>query len=82
MCQFPIIGRVDGFILFVDLTIISNDFTRFDENNENAAEVGVDETTEKLASYFHPKNKKITFWDLPGFGMYIININLTKTWWE
>lgn len=51
---------------------------RLHEDNEGAAAVGVDETTEELAPYPYPRNEKIKFWDLPGFGMYTINVNLTQ----
>eukprot|EP00072_Mus_musculus_P030106 XP_003945798.1 PREDICTED: interferon-inducible GTPase 1-like [Mus musculus] len=38
------------------------------DEEESAAEVGVTETTIKVASYKHPKVKNLTLWDLPGIG--------------
>lgn len=37
-------------------------------DDEGAAAVGVVETTTEIASYTHPENCNIKFWDLPGVG--------------
>ena len=39
------------------------------DNHELAAPTGVTETTREAKDYFHPTNKNIVFWDLPGIGM-------------
>ena len=43
-------------------------FPRIPDDDEMAAKVGVTETTIEPASFPHPTNSKIIFWDLPGIG--------------
>ena len=43
-------------------------FPRIPDDDEMAAKVGVTETTIEPASFPHPTNSKIKFWDLPGIG--------------
>ncbi|KAK7810325.1 hypothetical protein U0070_009359 [Myodes glareolus] len=38
------------------------------DDEKNAAEVGVIETTKKITSYKHPKFENLIIWDLPGVG--------------
>lgn len=41
---------------------------RLDDDDDEAAKVGVTETTKEPTCYDHPTNQKIKFWDLPGIG--------------
>ena len=43
-------------------------FSRVRDDDKNAAEVGITETTKERKAYVYPQNPKITFWDLPGIG--------------
>ena len=43
-------------------------FSRVRDDDKNAAEVGITETTKERKAYVYLQNPKITFWDLPGIG--------------
>uniref|UniRef100_A0A8C5PW16 IRG-type G domain-containing protein n=1 Tax=Leptobrachium leishanense TaxID=445787 RepID=A0A8C5PW16_9ANUR len=43
------------------------------QDDEDAAETGVTETTMEPKAYKHPRDKSVTYWDLPGLGTPAFN---------
>ncbi|CAG2224200.1 unnamed protein product [Mytilus edulis] len=63
MIKFAVIGRsAVGKSSFINMML------DLQPGDENYAETGAGDTTKNAYPYKHPKNKNITFWDMPGFG--------------